>query len=65
MEPLFSNQPISFVLVIDPSTGNQYYVPSNVAYSDRDNPSPVNIEGVLVDSSITSVTSSYINGGTF
>jgi hypothetical protein len=57
MEPLFSNQPISFVLVIDPSTGNQYYVPSNVAYSDRENPSPVNIEGVLVD---TAQTASYV-----
>jgi len=65
MEPLFNNKPIPTVRVVDPSTGKEYYVPSNVAYSNRDNLNLLNIEGILVDSSINSISSSYINGGEF
>jgi len=59
MEQFFSNQQIPLVQVIDPNTGQQYYVPAATAYNDRNGPNPTILKSVTVDQAISA---SYISG---
>jgi hypothetical protein len=64
MEQFLKNQQIPLVQVIDPATGQQYYVPEATVYDDRNGPNPTFLKSVIVDSASYATTASYaLNGG--
>jgi hypothetical protein len=59
MEQFLNNQQIPLVQVIDPNTGQQYYVPAATVYNDRNGPNPTILKSVVVDQAISA---SYFSG---